>query len=153
MATFEHLSQIGFRKRPLSVYSILISYYGSKTSVATFLWFIISHTRHGIWDWCNNLVMSWLMSVNYLLILCLDNKLISIAHFIQAIKVNIVPSQTYSPIFFKLCMYIFQPRSLGSSRVSTSPAMTKIEVTKNRVDKKSRLGQHGFLQSGFLRYL
>ena len=39
------------------------------------------------------------MSVNLLLLLCLDSKLISKAHFIQLIKVNIVPSHTNSPIF------------------------------------------------------
>jgi hypothetical protein len=39
------------------------------------------------------------MSVNELLLLCLDNKLISKAHFIQSIKVNIVPSHTNSTLF------------------------------------------------------
>ena len=39
------------------------------------------------------------MSVNELLLLCLDSKQISKAHFIQSIKVNIVLSHTNSPVF------------------------------------------------------
>ena len=39
------------------------------------------------------------MPVNYLLLLCLDSKLISKALFFQSIKVNIVPSHTNSPVF------------------------------------------------------
>ena len=39
------------------------------------------------------------MSVNEMLLLCLDSKLISKAHFIQSIKVNIVPSQTNFPVY------------------------------------------------------
>ena len=46
-----------------SVYSILICHYGSKISITCFLWFI-THSQHDIWDWCNDLVLSWLMSVN-----------------------------------------------------------------------------------------
>ena len=64
----------------LSVSSILIHLYGSKTSITCFLWFI-THTQHGIWDWCKNLVLSKLMSVNWLLVLCSDSNLISIALF------------------------------------------------------------------------
>ena len=66
-----------------------------KKSITCSLWYI-THSQHDIWDWCNNLVLSWLMSVNEMLLLWLDSKLISKAHFIQSIKVNIVPSHTNS---------------------------------------------------------
>ena len=81
-----------------SVYSFLICHHGSKISITCFLWFI-THSQHDIWDWFNDLVLSWLISVNSLLLLCLDSKLISKAHFTQPMKVNIAPSHIYPPVF------------------------------------------------------
>ena len=79
------------------LYAILICHFGSNLCAAWFLR-IITHSWHSIWDWSIDLVMSWLKSNNGLL-LCLDSKLISIAHFSPAIKVNIVTSLNRSPVF------------------------------------------------------
>ena len=63
----------------LTVCSILIWSSGSNCVFLFSCDLLHTYTWHSIWDWCNDLVLSWLISVNGLLLLYLDSKLISMS--------------------------------------------------------------------------
>ena len=109
----------------LSVYSYLDLLLWLKNVCNSFPVIYYSHTIH-IWYWCNHHILSWLMTVNWQLLLVLDSKLISIAHFIQAIKVNIVPSLTNSSILQSRHSWLFQLSS-GVPHALLQPIHTKCQ--------------------------